>query len=50
MESKFEGFGMEAGSFVETFKLTAGLFHGTEFRGVPGGRVGEWDAGSFPGG
>lgn len=39
----FEGFGVdgEAGAFVETFKLAAGLFHGAEFRGVPGGRVGE---------
>ena len=39
----FEGFGVdgEAGSCVEAFKLTASLLHDAEFRGVPGGRVGE---------
>ena len=39
----FEGFSMdsEVSSFVETFKLAASLFHGAEFRGVPGGGVGE---------
>ena len=39
----FEGFGVdgEVGFFVEAFELTASLLHGTEFRGVPGGRVGE---------
>ena len=31
----------EVGSFVKLFELAAGLFHGAEFRGAPGGRVGE---------
>lgn len=39
----FVGFSVdsEAGSLVESFKFAAGLFHSAEFRGVPGGRVGE---------
>ena len=40
---KFVCFGVngEAGLCVQSFELAARLFHGAEFRGVPGGGVGE---------
>ena len=48
----FVGFGMdgEVSFLVESFKLAAGLFHGAELWGVPGGGGGEGHSGGFPGG
>ena len=51
-EVVFVGFCMdgEVSFLIESFKLAAGLFHGAELWGVPGGGGGEGHSGGFPGG